>query len=130
MGMHKQLPGRTRRRQSHFPDQHGCAGFSIDHQPGRGTGEILGLRLNRWWGRHLATSLLYRLLGPQRRREEGHLYGWDGRVRETDHATITIEVKGDNKKETHETFYVDLFDSSINALFTKFRGIGTILNDD
>src|SRR5262249_50710911 len=44
--------------------------------------------------------------------------------------TITIEVKGDSKKETDETFYLDLFDNSGNALFTKSRGIGMILNDD
>jgi hypothetical protein len=44
--------------------------------------------------------------------------------------TITIEVKGDNRKEANETFYLDLFDLSSNALFTKNRGIGTILNDD
>jgi Calx-beta domain/FG-GAP-like repeat len=44
--------------------------------------------------------------------------------------TITIEVKGDSKKETNETFYLDLFGNSSNSLFTKNRGIGTILNDD
>ncbi|HUE74169.1 MAG TPA: Calx-beta domain-containing protein [Pirellulaceae bacterium] len=44
--------------------------------------------------------------------------------------TITIEVKGDSKKEANETFYLDLFDSSSNSLFTKSRGLGTILNDD
>jgi hypothetical protein len=44
--------------------------------------------------------------------------------------TITIQVKGDNKRESNETFYVDLFGLSSNALFTKSRGIGTILNDD
>jgi hypothetical protein len=44
--------------------------------------------------------------------------------------TITIEVKGDNKKEIDETFYVDLFSNSSNSLFTRKRGIGTILNDD
>jgi probable HAF family extracellular repeat protein len=44
--------------------------------------------------------------------------------------TITIEVKGDSKKEGNETFYLDLFGPSSNALFTKNRGIGTILNDD
>jgi Calx-beta domain/FG-GAP-like repeat len=44
--------------------------------------------------------------------------------------TITIEVKGDSKKETDEYFYLDLFGNSSNALFTKKRGIGTILNDD
>jgi hypothetical protein len=44
--------------------------------------------------------------------------------------TITIEVKGDSKRETNETFYLDLFGLSSNALFTKSRGTGTILNDD
>ena len=44
--------------------------------------------------------------------------------------TLTIEVKGDSKKEADETFYLDLFGLSSNALFTKNRGIGTILNDD
>jgi hypothetical protein len=43
---------------------------------------------------------------------------------------ITITVKGDSKKEANETFYLDLFGLSSNALFTKNRGIGTILNDD
>ena len=44
--------------------------------------------------------------------------------------TITIEVKGDSKREADETFYLDLFGLSSNALFIKNRGIGTILNDD
>jgi hypothetical protein len=44
--------------------------------------------------------------------------------------TITIEVKGDSKKEADETFFVDLFGNSSNSLFTKNRGTGTILNDD
>ena len=44
--------------------------------------------------------------------------------------TITIDVKGDSKKEANETFYLDLFGNSSNSLFTKKRGIGTILNDD
>jgi hypothetical protein len=44
--------------------------------------------------------------------------------------TINIEVKGDSKKEANETFYLDLFDNSLNSLFTKNRGLGTILNDD
>ena len=44
--------------------------------------------------------------------------------------TITIEDKGDGKKEADETFYLDLFGLSSNALFTKSRGVGTILNDD
>jgi hypothetical protein len=44
--------------------------------------------------------------------------------------TIVIVVNGDSKKEANETFYVDLFGNSTNSLFTKNRGIGTILNDD
>jgi hypothetical protein len=44
--------------------------------------------------------------------------------------TITIEVKGDSKNEANETFYLDLFGLSGNAVLTKNRGIGTILNDD
>jgi hypothetical protein len=44
--------------------------------------------------------------------------------------TITIEVKGDSKREASETFYLDLFGLSSNAQFTKNRGLGTILNDD
>jgi len=44
--------------------------------------------------------------------------------------TITIEVKGDSKREANETFYLDLFGNSSNSLFTKNRGLGTILNDD
>jgi probable HAF family extracellular repeat protein len=44
--------------------------------------------------------------------------------------SITIEVKGDTKKESNETFYLDLAGLSTNAKFTKQRGIGTILNDD
>jgi hypothetical protein len=44
--------------------------------------------------------------------------------------TITIEVKADNKREANEAFYVDLFGNSLNSLFTKSRGLGTILNDD
>jgi len=36
--------------------------------------------------------------------------------------TITIEVKGDSKKEANETFYLDLFGNSSNSLFTKNRG--------
>ena len=44
--------------------------------------------------------------------------------------TITILVNGDNKKEADETFFVDLFGNSSNSLFTRNRGVGTILNDD
>ena len=44
--------------------------------------------------------------------------------------TITIEVKGDGKKEADEYFFLDLFGNSGNSLFTRSRGTGTILNDD
>jgi hypothetical protein len=44
--------------------------------------------------------------------------------------TITVEVKGDNKREANETFYLDLFGNSSNSLLTRSRGIGTIWNDD
>jgi hypothetical protein len=44
--------------------------------------------------------------------------------------TITIEVKGDNKREASEYFYLDLFGDGTNSLFTRSRGTGTILNDD
>jgi hypothetical protein len=44
--------------------------------------------------------------------------------------TITITVNGDSKKEADETFYLDLFGNNSNSLFTKSRGLGTILNDD
>ena len=44
--------------------------------------------------------------------------------------TITIEVKGDSKKESNETFYLDLFGLIGTAIFTRSRGIGTVLNDD
>jgi hypothetical protein len=44
--------------------------------------------------------------------------------------TITIEVRGDSRREANETFSVDVYGLSSNGLFTKDRGIGTILNDD
>jgi hypothetical protein len=44
--------------------------------------------------------------------------------------TITIEVKGDSKRESNEYFYLDLSNNSSNSWFSKSRGIGTILNDD
>jgi len=44
--------------------------------------------------------------------------------------TISIEVKGDSKKEGNETFYLDLFGNSSNSQFTKKHALGTILNDD
>jgi hypothetical protein len=44
--------------------------------------------------------------------------------------TVTIEVKGDSKREADETFFLDLFGNSGNSWFTRQRGVGTILNDD
>ena len=44
--------------------------------------------------------------------------------------TITVEVKGDSKRESNEYFYLDLSSNSSNSWFAKNRGIGTILNDD
>jgi len=44
--------------------------------------------------------------------------------------TITIEVKGDSKREVDETFSLELFGASSNSLFTDWLGLGTILNDD
>lgn len=44
--------------------------------------------------------------------------------------TITIQVKGDQKKEADETFFVNLSGVSSNALLLDAQGIGTILNDD
>ena len=44
--------------------------------------------------------------------------------------TITIQVKGDSRKEANEYFYVDLFGNSGPSPFTKNRGTGWVLNDD
>jgi hypothetical protein len=44
--------------------------------------------------------------------------------------TIAIQVKGDNTRESDETFYLDLFNNSSNSLLSRTRGIGAILNDD
>ena len=44
--------------------------------------------------------------------------------------TITIEVRGDSKREANETFNLDLFGNSGNSLFSRKRGRGTILNED
>lgn len=44
--------------------------------------------------------------------------------------TITIEVKGDSKKEANETFGLELFGSSSNSKLLDAIGVGTILNDD
>ena len=44
--------------------------------------------------------------------------------------TITVNVRGDRKRESDEVFYVDLFSPSSNASLGQSRGTGTILNDD
>ena len=44
--------------------------------------------------------------------------------------TITIEVKGNNKKEANETFYLGLFGDTSNLQLSKSRGIGAIRSDD
>jgi hypothetical protein len=44
--------------------------------------------------------------------------------------TITVEVRGDSRREANETFYLDLLGISSNSVFARSRGIGTILNDD
>jgi hypothetical protein len=44
--------------------------------------------------------------------------------------TVNVTVKGDNQKESSETFFVDLSGASMNALIDVVRGIGTILDDD
>ncbi|MGD9720144.1 MAG: FG-GAP-like repeat-containing protein [Pirellulales bacterium] len=43
--------------------------------------------------------------------------------------TITVVVKGDHKKETHESFYVNLANAK-GALLDDYQAEGTILNDD
>lgn len=44
--------------------------------------------------------------------------------------TITIEVKGDSKRESDEYFYLDLYGNSSNSWLAWSRNVGTILNDD
>ncbi|HVJ80061.1 MAG TPA: FG-GAP-like repeat-containing protein [Planctomycetia bacterium] len=44
--------------------------------------------------------------------------------------TITVNVRGDKKREGDEVFYVDLFHPSSNASIDQSRGTGTIVNDD
>jgi hypothetical protein len=45
-------------------------------------------------------------------------------------AETTNTITSDSKKQSDETFFVDLFGNSGNSQFTKSRGTGTILNDD
>ena len=45
--------------------------------------------------------------------------------------TIAMVVNGNSKKAAHETFYLDSYGNSPDALgFSKNRSVGTILNDD
>jgi Calx-beta domain len=44
--------------------------------------------------------------------------------------TVTIEVKGDGKREANETFTLELFGTGSNASLLDPVGLGTILNDD
>ena len=44
--------------------------------------------------------------------------------------TITVNVIGDTVPELDETFFVNLFDPSDNAVIDTSQGVGTILNDD
>jgi Calx-beta domain/FG-GAP-like repeat len=44
--------------------------------------------------------------------------------------TVTIEVKGDNAREADETFTLELFGASGNAVLLDAVGLGTIRNDD
>lgn len=44
-------------------------------------------------------------------------------------ATITIAVRGDNRKESNETFFVNL-SGAVDATISDSQGIGTIINDD
>ena len=44
--------------------------------------------------------------------------------------TITIEVKGDNRREANEAFTVELFGAGSNAVLLDAVGLGTIVNDD
>ena len=56
---------------------------------------------------------------------------WECRIQcRTRYKSVTIALNDDSKKEANETFYLDLFGYSGNSLFTKKRGLGTILNDD
>jgi hypothetical protein len=43
--------------------------------------------------------------------------------------TTTVQVKGDKKKESNETFFVNL-SGAVNALLEDDQGLGTILGDD
>jgi len=44
--------------------------------------------------------------------------------------TFTVQIKGDKKKESNESFYVELSAPSTNAFISNSNGWGTILDDD
>ena len=44
--------------------------------------------------------------------------------------TVTVTVKGDEKKEADETLFVNLSGASGNAVIFDPQGVGTIVNDD
>jgi hypothetical protein len=44
--------------------------------------------------------------------------------------TVTVEVVGETAKEPDETFFLNLFDPSPNAIIEDDQGLGTIVNDD
>jgi probable HAF family extracellular repeat protein len=43
--------------------------------------------------------------------------------------TITVQIKGDKKKEAHETFFINL-SAALNSTLADSQGLGTIQNDD
>jgi hypothetical protein len=43
--------------------------------------------------------------------------------------TITVQVKGDKKRESNESFFLNLT-GALNADILDGQGLGTILNDD
>ncbi|HVJ83443.1 MAG TPA: FG-GAP-like repeat-containing protein [Planctomycetia bacterium] len=44
--------------------------------------------------------------------------------------TITVNVRGDKKREPDESFFVNLSGASANAVLADSQGVGTIVNDD
>ena len=63
--------------------------------------------------------------GQRLRRQVGHA----GLLAGADQQDHSITVKGDKKKESNETFFVNLSDAT-NATIVGSQGIGEILNDD
>jgi hypothetical protein len=46
------------------------------------------------------------------------------------YSAAAADVNGDARNEADETFFLELFGLSSNALFTRNSSLGTILNDD